>query len=107
MVKLTYIKTRASYKLTFIVQKNEIPAEFEVRKIHVAGSFNNWDLNANPMSPNKKGEYQATIEVTPGQDVQFRYLVNGVHWINDWDADAYTENALGSDNCVTQVPEPA
>ena len=35
-----------------------------------------------------------------GNEYQFRYLVNGRDWHNDWHADKYVPNKYGSDNSV-------
>ena len=104
MVQQKYIKSRGTFKVTFSIPTKEIPSELEVESITVVGSFNEWDRSANDFSPTKKGVYKTTVEVAPNQEVQFRYLINGKHWINDWDADYYIPNALGHDNCVIIVP---
>jgi hypothetical protein len=52
------------------------------------------------MKPLKSGVYKAEIEVEPGSLVEFRYLANGKHFFNTWDADEYTRNKFGADNCV-------
>lgn len=40
------------------------------------------------------------LELEPEQSYQFRYLVNGEQWLNDWHADAYTPGGYGQDNGV-------
>jgi len=41
-----------------------------------------------------------TIEVERGRTYQFRYLVDGSVWQNDWDADGYAANPFGGNNSV-------
>jgi hypothetical protein len=38
-----------------------------------------------------------------GRAYQFRYLVNGQDWQNDWHADQYALNKFGTDNSVVQT----
>jgi hypothetical protein len=46
----------------------------------------------------------ATIELDPGQSYQYRYLINGTEWHNDWQADRYEPNQYGGDNSVIVTP---
>lgn len=74
--------------------------------VHVAGDFNGWQADT-PMKRQKDGSWRATVELEPGRDYQFRYLVDGNHWVNDEAADAYVANPFGADNCVVRTPEAA
>jgi hypothetical protein len=44
------------------------------------------------------------VELEPGRQYQFRYLLDGERWCNDWHADAYVANQMGTDNCVAALP---
>ena len=44
--------------------------------------------------------WHLTLELQSGKEYQFRYLVNGTDWYNDWDADRYVPNPFGGDNSV-------
>ena len=46
------------------------------------------------------GNWRITLALPKGQEYQFRYLVNGQDWHNDWHADKYARNKFGSDNSV-------
>lgn len=107
MLKKRYIKSRKVFKVTFELPKAELPKGEKVSTVFLAGDFNNWDPTATPMSRAKGGAFRATVELEPSQEVQFRYLVNGERWCNDWHADAYTPNDLGEDNCVVVTPAGA
>jgi hypothetical protein len=104
MLKKNYVKSRQVWKITFELPSEECPQDVEVQDVHLAGDFNEWDRNANPMTL-RKGVYRATLELPPGREYQFRYLVNDEIWCNDWDADAYAHNFYGQDNCVVILPE--
>jgi hypothetical protein len=55
------------------------------------------------MTRNRKRGFRVTLELEPGREYPFRYVVNGVHWCNDWHADTYVPNGLGEDNCVVRT----
>ena len=100
MLKKQYVKSRSVMKITFELLKSELPEGAEVDSVYLVGEFNDWEAAATPMKRNKKGIYRATLELEPEQQYQYRYLVNGEQWCNDWAADGYTPNPYGSDNCV-------
>ena len=107
MLKKRYIKSRQVAKVTFEVPKAELPEGIEVETVHVVGEFNDWDPTATPMARRRGGVYRATLDLEPGREYQFRYLVNGEHWCNDWRADAYVPSSTGGDNCVVLTPNAA
>jgi hypothetical protein len=47
--------------------------------VRVVGTFNNWDLNATPLSDSGNGIFQALVFVESGQEIAFKY-VNGADW---------------------------
>ncbi len=67
---------------------------------HLVGDFNNWNERATPMKPLKSGRFTAVVRLQPGRAYEFRYLVNGEEWHNEWDADGYAPNPHGSENSV-------
>ena len=106
MLKKQYIKSRKVVKVTFEVPEAELP-EAKVESVHLVGEFNDWDLTATPMTRRRGGIFRVTLELEPGREYQFRYLVNGEHWRNDWHADAYVPGDFGEDNCVVGTPTGA
>jgi len=105
MLEKTYVKSRKIGKVAFQLAKSEIPEGVEVKTIHLVGDFNGWDENETPMKYSKKHKaYRTTLELSPGMEYQFRYLINSQTWCNDWAADAYVPNNLGEDNCVVVSP---
>jgi 1,4-alpha-glucan branching enzyme len=92
-----YLKSRPVCKVTFI-----LPEVITARTVCVVGDFNDWDTQTLPMKK-KGGRFTLTIELTPGRNYQFRYLVDDTEWYNDWDADRYTPNPFGGDNSVVIV----
>lgn len=73
-----------------------------VKTVHLVGDFNEWDEKATPLEKKPKS-YQATIDLELGREYQFRYLVNGDQWHNDWHADRYVPNPFSGDNSVVST----
>ena len=104
MLRKRYIRSRKVWKVTFEVPETELPEAIEVQSVHLVGEFNDWDAAATPMTLRRGRVFRTTLELEPGREYQFRYLINGEHWCNDWRADAYAPSGLGDDNCVVAAP---
>lgn len=100
MIKKQYIKSRKATKVTFELSNKEMPEGVDVNSVNLLGDFNNWDPSATPMKYLKRGAYQATLELEPEREFQFRYLLNGEQWCNDWEADGYVPGTFGPHNSV-------
>jgi len=48
----------------------------------------------------KDGSYSLTLSLKVGKSYQYRYLLDGNRWENDWEADSYQPNEHGSENSV-------
>lgn len=105
MLKKQFVRSRNVSKVTFEIADEELPEDVEVQSVHLVGDFNDWDPKATPMKRLKRGAYQAALDLQPGEEYQFRYLVNGEHWCNDWNADAYISTGFGSDNSLVKTLE--
>ncbi len=100
-VKKTYLKSKAVCKVNFKLPKEMANA---ARKANVVGEFNNWDTHATPMKKLKNGAFTATLELEPGQEYQFRYLLDDKTWETDFAADKYVPTPFGnSENSVIVV----
>jgi 1,4-alpha-glucan branching enzyme len=75
----------------------------EAESAFLVGDFNDWDEATTPMEHLKNGKFKVTLELEPNRDYQFRYLVNGNQWHNDWDADRYVANPFSGDNSVVNT----
>jgi 1,4-alpha-glucan branching enzyme len=96
-IRRQFIKTKNSWKVTFKLPKVAAP---EAKTVCVVGEFNGWDQNANPMKKLKCGDFTATLELPPGKEYQFRYVIDQSVWENDWNADKYERGPYGIDNSV-------
>jgi 1,4-alpha-glucan branching enzyme len=86
-------------KVTFAM-----PSALWADSIHVVGDFNDWDERATPLRQTESG-WMVSLELDAGRSYQYRYLLNGSEWHNDWQADGYEPNRYGGDNSVVVTPE--
>ncbi len=85
-----------SVRVTF-----ELPSAIWAERVTLVGDFNNWDTTRDEMRQSRSdGNWRITLELAAGREYQFRYLVNGRDWHNDWHADKYASNEFGTDNSV-------
>lgn len=68
-----------------------------IKKVAIVGDFNSWNPDVNLMKKDKNGLYKGTIELPLGKLYQFRYLIDDKHWVNEWDADAYSPSPYGNE----------
>lgn len=90
---------RGKVRVTFAM-----PAAIWADSIYVVGDFNGWDERATPLRQTERG-WMVSLELDAGRAYQYRYLVNGTDWQNDWQADGYEPNRYGGDNSVVVTPE--
>jgi 1,4-alpha-glucan branching enzyme len=100
-MKKRFLKSKPVCKVTF-----ELPAAAaqDARDVFLVGDFNGWDCASTAMKRRRDGSYSITLDLDRDREYQFRYLIDGRHWENDWAADRYLPSpAPGSDNSVVVV----
>ena len=81
-----------------------LPAVISAESVHLVGDFNGWDLRSHPLQHLEETDsWEINLELKRGRTYQFRYLVDGAHWHNDWSADRYAPNPFGGDNSVLET----
>ncbi len=93
-----FLKSKPVAKVTF-----ELPAAAVngAKTVVVAGEFNNWDVTAQLLKKQKDGSYKTTVELPVGGEYQYRYILDGTKWENDWAADKYVASGVsGEENSV-------
>ncbi len=100
MLRKRYIRCSNLWEVTFELPEFELPRGLEGESVHLVGDPNNWDRRATPMKRGNNGVFRTTLELEPGKWYEFRYLINGELWFNEWHADAYVPDGKGGDNCV-------
>lgn len=97
----TYNKTQKTCSVKF-----EISAEAAqgAENVWLAGDFNSWSSIETPMKKMKNGSFTAKVTLETGREYQFRYLLDGKRWENDWAADKYVPAPFSdTDNSVVIV----
>ena len=71
------------------------------RRVNLVGTFNQWKTSETAMEQDPETlMWSVTLVLVAGQRYEFRYLIDGTEWRNDWYADTYVPNAFGSENSV-------
>lgn len=97
-IKKEYPKNKNVCEVTFTLPKI---ASLDAKSVCIVGDFNDWNIHANHMKKQKNGGYTIKIKLQPGKEYQFRYLIDGSRWENDWNADRYVKSPYGgNDNSV-------
>lgn len=94
-----YLKNKC--KVTFRFDK-QAARSLNATEVFLVGDFNQWSETSHPLQALKSGEFTLTLDLELGREYQYKYLVNGSHWENDWQADKYSPTPLG-DNSVVQL----
>ena len=97
-MKKQFSKTKPECKVTF-----QIPADIlaGAKKASVAGDFNGWDADANPAKITK-GIASVSVVLEPGRSYQYKFVIDGVRWENDPEADSYISNEFGDANSIVE-----
>ncbi len=97
-LKKSYSKDKKTCNVTFTVTAE---AANGAKEITVAGDFNSWSSKETPLKKGKDGSFSVKIPLEAGKEYQFRYLIDGARWENDWAADKYIPAPFSStDNSV-------
>jgi 1,4-alpha-glucan branching enzyme len=103
-LKKSYLKKDKKHcKVTFSLCADAVKG---AKEVCIAGDFNGWDTGdaGSKMKQKNDGSFEITLSLPKGKEYQFRYLIDGIRWENDWNADKYAP-ALNSavDNSVVAV----
>ena len=85
-LKKSFSKDKKTCNVTFIVNPE---AAQDAKTINLAGDFNSWSSTDTPLTKKKDGSFQVKVALEAGREYQFRYLIDGQKWENDWKADKY------------------
>ena len=100
-IKKQYLKSKTLCKVTFTLDKK---AASTAKEVFLVGEFNNWDKKATPMKKLKNSSFLVSVDIEKGKEYQFRYLIDGKEWENDWAADKYVPSDFGDcENSVVVV----
>lgn len=85
-LKKSFSKDKTKCTVTFIVTAE---AARGAEKVNLAGDFNSWSATDTPLTKGKDGSFSVKVELEVDKEYQFRYLLDGYKWENDWNADKY------------------
>jgi 1,4-alpha-glucan branching enzyme len=103
-MKKRFLKSKPVCKVTF-----ELPwqAANGAARVALVGEFNGWDAASTPMKRQRNGAYSVTLDLPRDREYQFKYLIDGERWENDWEADRYVLSPGGdSENSVVLTDAP-
>ncbi|RMF04328.1 MAG: glycoside hydrolase [Bacteroidetes bacterium] len=100
MITKKFLKSKPVCKATFTLPVEAAPA---AKAVALVGDFNDWKVEKAVKLKKQKGQFKATVELEAGKEYQFRYLIDGENWENDWAADAYVPTPYGVDNSVVST----
>jgi 1,4-alpha-glucan branching enzyme len=100
MITKKFLKTKDAVEVTF-----ELPANGH-SDAQLYCEANGWDPVPMKRADRGKGPFRAKLSLPKGQQIQFRYLLDGDTWENDHAADAYWQNEHGTDNSVVDTSPP-
>jgi 1,4-alpha-glucan branching enzyme len=97
-IQKRYLKSRPVCKVTFSLPREAVKS---AKSVSIVGEFNQWDSSTNPLRKQKDGSFTTTLDLEKGREYQYRYLLDGLVWENDWKADRYVPS--GIDACEKSV----
>lgn len=78
-------------------------ADNNAKSVYLAGTFNNWDTNSQPMKK-ENGVWKTKIELTPGY-YQYKFVVDGTKWVPDPLNPARVDDGYGGFNSSFRLTE--
>jgi 1,4-alpha-glucan branching enzyme len=88
-----FIKSKPVCKVTFELSAEQVSG----KEVSLLGEFNNWSSTDTLLKKQKNGNFKTTVEFPIGQELQFRYLIDGQNWLNDENADKYVPSGVSQD----------
>ena len=73
------------------------------KRVFVAGSFNNWQIEKELKDKENSGIYRCQLRLLPGE-YQYKFIVNG-NWCLDAENPNFTANGFGTLNSLLHVSE--
>ncbi len=100
-MKKQFVKSKSVVKVTFNPAAEVVNGGKEVILL---GDFNNWnpELGLN-LKKQKDGSFKGILELETGNEFQFKYLIDGMNWINDTEADAFVASPYGAENSIVST----
>jgi 1,4-alpha-glucan branching enzyme len=75
----------------------------EAKAVFLAGSFNGWNVSANPLKKDKEGYWSTTVKLFSGI-YEYLFVVDG-EWKDDPNCEKHYFNRYGGYNCLLTIEE--
>lgn len=95
-----YLKSKPICKVKFVAPE---PLAESAKTIYLAGDFNDWKYEATKLRRQKDGRFATTLDLETGNEYEYRFVLDGEVWENDYSADKYVPNSIGVENSVVVV----
>jgi hypothetical protein len=92
MITKTYFKTKAHCKVKFSFEQ-------AAETVAILGLNNDWESSIT-LNKKKDGTFSCDVTLPKESQHEFKYLVNGIEWINEPSADSEVANVYGGTNSV-------
>lgn len=93
MISKKFFKTKDEADVTFQFSRPDVSSAA------IAGEFNNWQPEAMKFDK-KDSAFKIKLRLPKDEHFEFKYLLNDEEWENDYAADSYKPNSMGSENSV-------
>ena len=93
MLSKRHLTNNGHVRVTFIMPRDDAGA------VQLLGDFTEW-RTPKAMRRSGDGTWRVAVDLPAGHEFHYRYLIDGVRWENDPQADKYAPNPFGSDNSV-------
>ena len=88
-----------------VVVDFHLPADVAAESASVVGDFNDWDPMRGTMQRDASGAFSCSLTVPTGTRYQYRYLLDGARWTNDWSSDTFAPNAFGGEDSLLDLSD--
>jgi 1,4-alpha-glucan branching enzyme len=82
VIRRSRVAKTGEIKLTFTIPQDQPSGD-----VSVVGTFNDWTPGAHRLVKRANGTRSASVTVSAGETVRFRYLASDGHWFDEADAD--------------------
>ena len=100
MIAKKFLKSKPVCKATFTLPAEAVQG---AKKVVLVGDFNDWDTKSGIKMKKQKDVFKTTVDLETGKEYEFRYLLDGETWENDWAADKYVATPFGVENSVVST----
>jgi hypothetical protein len=76
-----------------------LPGFETAKSVALCGEFNDWSPTRHPLVL-RNGIWTIVVPLEPDRDYRYRFLVNGVDWVNDPFTQRRVANDLGTEDCI-------